>query len=106
MKREVDSAEQEAFIREVTEEVKNDQLKQMWEKYGIFIILLVVVVLVGAVSFEGFRAWQRKKAKLGLIHILMPLALKIKENMRKALRSWKIWLKKREIYIVILPNFR
>ena len=44
MKREVDSAEQEAFIREVTEEVKNDQLKQMWEKYGIFIILFVVVV--------------------------------------------------------------
>lgn len=63
MKREVDSAEQEAFIREVTEEVKNDQLKQMWEKYGIFIILFVVVVLVGAVSFEGFRAWQRKKSE-------------------------------------------
>ena len=41
MKKEIDADEQEAFIREVTEEVKNDNLKQMWEKYGIYIILLV-----------------------------------------------------------------
>ena len=31
MKKEIDADEQEAFIREVTEEVKNDNLKQMWE---------------------------------------------------------------------------
>ena len=43
MKKEIDADEQEAFIREVTEEVKNDNLKQMWEKYGIYIILLVVL---------------------------------------------------------------
>ena len=48
MKKEIDADEQEAFIREVTEEVKNDNLKQMWEKYGIYIILLVVLAIVGA----------------------------------------------------------
>ena len=63
MKREVDSAEQEAFIREVTEEVKNDQLKQMWEKYGIYIILLVVFAIVGAVSYEGIKSWQIKRSE-------------------------------------------
>ncbi len=63
MKKEFDTDEQEAFIREVSEEVKNDNLKQLWEKYGIYIILLVVLSIVGAVSFEGFKNWQRKRGE-------------------------------------------
>ena len=63
MKKEIDADEQEAFIREVTEEVKNDNLKQMWEKYGIYIILLVVLAIVGAVSFEGFKIWRQAKSE-------------------------------------------
>lgn len=63
MKKEIDADEQEAFIREVTEEVKNDNLKQMWEKYGIYIILLVVLAIVGAVSFEGFKSWRQAKSE-------------------------------------------
>lgn len=63
MKKEIDADEQEAFIREVTEEVKNDNLKQMWEKYGIYIILLVVLAIVGAVSFESFKSWRRAKSE-------------------------------------------
>ena len=63
MKKEIDADEQEAFIREVTEEVKNDNLKQMWEKYGIYIILLVVLAIVGAVSFEGFKNWRQAKSE-------------------------------------------
>ena len=35
MKKEIDAAEQEAFIREVTEEVKNDNLKQT-ENFPVF----------------------------------------------------------------------
>ena len=64
MKKEIDADEQEAFIREVTEEVKNDNLKQMWEKYGIYIILLVVLAIVGAVSFEGFKSWRQAKSEI------------------------------------------
>ena len=63
MKKEIDAAEQEAFIREVTEEVKNDNLKQMWEKYGFYIILLVVLAITGAVSFEGFKSWRRTQSE-------------------------------------------
>lgn len=63
MKKEVDTDEQEAFIREVSEEVKNDNLKQMWEKYGIYIILLVVLALLAAVSYEGFKNWQRTRSE-------------------------------------------
>ena len=63
LKKEINADEQEAFIREVTEEVKNDNLKQMWEKYGIYIILLVVLSIVGAVSFEGFKSWRKARSE-------------------------------------------
>lgn len=63
MKKEIGADEQEAFIREVTEEVKNDHLKQMWEKYGIYIIVLVTLAIVGAVSFEGFKSWRQTRSE-------------------------------------------
>ena len=71
MKKEIDADEQEAFIREVTEEVKNDNLKQMWEKYGNYIILLVVLAIVGAVS-KSSKSGDRPKAKPGQTLTLMP----------------------------------
>lgn len=63
MKKDIDADEQEAFIREVTEDVKNEQLKQFWDKYGIYIILLVVVAIIGAVGFESFKNWHIKRSE-------------------------------------------
>ncbi len=49
---------QDAFIDEVNEDLKNDQLKQIWDKYGLYIIIAVVAILVAAVSFESIKAWR------------------------------------------------
>ena len=49
-----------AFIQEVTEEVKNDNLKAFWNKYGLYIILFVVLSVSSAVGFETIRAWHQK----------------------------------------------
>ncbi|MBE6452698.1 MAG: tetratricopeptide repeat protein [Alphaproteobacteria bacterium] len=52
---------EDALINEISEEVKNDQLKVLWEKYGLFIIIFVALALTAAVSFETFKAWINKK---------------------------------------------
>lgn len=52
---------EDAFIREIDEELKNEQLKRIWEKYGLFIILFVAAAVTAAVSFESFKAWQDKR---------------------------------------------
>ena len=49
---------QDAFIEEVNEDLKNDQLKQIWDKYSLHIIISVVAILVAAVSFESIKAWR------------------------------------------------
>lgn len=48
----------DAFINEVNEEVKNDSFKELWNKYGLFIIAVVVIAVSGAVSFEKLKNWR------------------------------------------------
>ena len=59
--REIDTGVQEAFIKEVNEDLKNESMKKMWDKYGLYIIILVVAALTAAVSFEAIKAWYTKK---------------------------------------------
>ncbi len=53
----------DALLREVVDDVKNDQLQQIWDKYGLFIIIGIALILTAAVSFESFKGWQTRKAQ-------------------------------------------
>ena len=48
----------DAFINEVSEEVKNDNFKELWNRYGLLIIAIVAVAVCGAVSFERIKSWH------------------------------------------------
>ena len=52
---------EDAFIREIDEDLKNEKLKRIWDKYGLFIIIFVTVAIFAAVSFETFIAWKDKR---------------------------------------------
>lgn len=56
-----DILEDDALIREVSEDVKNDQMKVLWDKYGLFVIIFVALSITAAVSFETFKTWMNKK---------------------------------------------
>lgn len=48
----------DAFIQEVDEDVKNDNLKELWNKYGLLIIAFVVLAVSAAISFDKIQAWK------------------------------------------------
>ena len=48
----------DAFIQEVDDEVKNDNFKELWKKYGVLIVAIVVIAVSAAVSFDRIRAWK------------------------------------------------
>lgn len=53
---------EDAFKREVDEELRRDQMGQLWRRYGI---IATVVVVLGLAAFGGFLWWkaeQRQKA--------------------------------------------
>lgn len=61
MKKEKDLLAHDALLREIADDVKNDELKSLWNKYGLLIILVVALALTAAVSFETFKNWVNRR---------------------------------------------
>ncbi|MGI8525726.1 MAG: tetratricopeptide repeat protein [Pseudolabrys sp.] len=50
------------IFHEVDEEVRRDQLKKLWERYSILIILLAVLLVGGIGAWRGYEYWMARKA--------------------------------------------
>ncbi len=61
MKKAVDTLKDDALLREIETDIKNEQLKSLWDQYGLFIIIFVALALTAAVSFETFKTWNAKR---------------------------------------------
>lgn len=81
----VDDKVTDAFIQEVTEDVKNENLKVLWNKYGLFIILFVVIAVTAAVSFETIKGWRDAKYQQQTENYLS--ALQSSENYENSLKA-------------------
>lgn len=53
--------ETDSFIEEIKEDLKNDNLKKLWDKFGAYIIFFMAGVLLLTVLFESYKFWQEKK---------------------------------------------
>ena len=56
-----DQINDDALLREVVEDVKNEQFQQMWNKYGLYIIIAIAFILTVTISFESIKTWKEKK---------------------------------------------
>lgn len=56
-----DQFNEDALLREVVEDVKNEELQKLWNKYGLYIIMGIALVLTATISFESIRTWRDKK---------------------------------------------
>ena len=50
------------IFNEVDEEVRREQLKKLWERYGAYVVALAVVVVLGVAAWQGYVWWETKKA--------------------------------------------
>jgi len=55
--------EEKAFFEEVDEEVRNEKFKQFLNKYGGYILLILVLALSIAVGYEKIGEWRIRKAE-------------------------------------------
>ena len=52
----------DSFIREVNEELRQDQAKALWDRYGPAFIGLAIVVVLGTAGYVGWQYWTESKA--------------------------------------------
>jgi hypothetical protein len=52
-----------SFFREVDEAVRQDQYKALWDKYGVFILVLAALLVAGVAGYKGWTYWQQRQAQ-------------------------------------------
>jgi hypothetical protein len=50
------------IFQEVDEEVRREQLKKLWERYGNYIVAACILVVVGVAAWRGYEWWQTRLA--------------------------------------------
>jgi hypothetical protein len=52
----------DSFIREVNEEYRSDQAKALWERYGIVVAGLALLIVLGTAGYVGYQYWDESRA--------------------------------------------
>lgn len=52
----------DSFVREVDDELRQDQIKGLWSRYGFVIIAMALLVVVGTASYRGWEYWRAHQA--------------------------------------------
>jgi len=53
----------ETLFREVDEEVRRDQFRKLWDRYGNLIAAVSIAVILGVAGFKGWQYWERTQAE-------------------------------------------
>jgi hypothetical protein len=50
------------IFQEVDEEIRREQLKKLWERFGTLIVAVCVLVVAGVAAWRGYEYWRMKQA--------------------------------------------
>ena len=50
------------IFHEVDEEVRRERLKKLWDKYGLYVLALVVLFVVAIAGWRGWEYYQKQRA--------------------------------------------
>jgi hypothetical protein len=50
------------IFREVDEEVRREQLKKLWDRYGVYAVAAAFIVVAAIAAWRGYEWWQARKA--------------------------------------------
>jgi hypothetical protein len=50
------------IFTEVDEEVRREQLKKLWERYGNYVVAVLVLVIAAVAAWRGYDYWQTRRA--------------------------------------------
>ncbi len=94
------------IFREVDEEVRQDHAKNMWTKYGVYIIGLAVLVVVSVSGFRGWQYYSQKQAEKAGVAYLENMVLVDNGEDAKALEAFRTMSQKGSSGFYLLSKFQ
>ncbi|MCM2473057.1 tetratricopeptide repeat protein [Rhizobium sp. CG5] len=65
----------DSFIREVNEELRSEQMQSVWKRFGLIIIGVAVLIVVGTAAYRGYEYWHEGRASVSGDRFLTALKL-------------------------------
>ncbi len=81
--------ENDSFIREVNEELRSEQLRNVWSRYGKIIIGVAVIVVLATAGHRGYTYWQAHQASKSGDRFMAALTLASENKPDEALAALK-----------------
>lgn len=50
------------IFHEIQEDLRRERMRKLWDRYGIVVIAAIILVLVGAAGWSGYRYWRQQQA--------------------------------------------
>ena len=79
----------DSFIREVNEELRSEQVRAVWRRFGPILIGGAVAVVIGTAGFVGYEYWRESKAAVSGDQFLAALDLAGENKTDEALNALK-----------------
>lgn len=79
----------DSFIREVNEELRSEQVRAVWRRFGPVLIGGAVAVVIGTASYVGYEYWRESKAAVSGDQFLTALDLAGEKKTDEALSALK-----------------
>lgn len=69
-----------SFFREVDEAVRHDQYKKLWDKFGIYIIVLAAALILAVAGYKGWTYWKERQAQNAGAEFVEAMTLKLRSS--------------------------
>ena len=77
------------IFKEVDEDLRREQFKRLWDRYGPYVIGLAILIVVATAGYRGWEYWQEKQAQATGDRFLSALDLAQKGEHDKAIAALK-----------------
>ena len=58
---------EESLFREVDEELRQEQYKKLWDKFGTYFVALCVVIVAAVAGFKGYEYYKVKQSQAAAV---------------------------------------
>jgi len=95
-----------SFFREVDEAVRQERYKALWDRYGVFILILAAAVIAGVAAYKGWTYWTERQAKEAGTEYTQALTLETAADPDKAREAFEALAKDGPAGYRVLSRFQ